>query len=85
MEWYRAEIRGEGFYIESGASIPEMKTVVLEFQASSDEEAEKKANEFACSSEIRKEYWMSALSPTVSVTKFVGANKPTQERSYLLS
>jgi len=85
MEWYRAEITGDGAYIDAGACLPEQKKVIFEFQASSDEEAEKRANEFACSSEIRKEHWMTDPSPTVSVTKFVGAKKPTQEHSYLLS
>lgn len=83
MLWYRAEIKGEGFYIDGGVTLSERKVVIWEFEASSDEEAEEKAKTFAHSPEIRREYWMTG-SPNVAVTKFIGRNQPTKERHYLV-
>lgn len=83
MYWYRAEIRGAGYYIDSGAHLPETKVVHYDFHARNAKEARKKAKEFAHSSEIRREFWMTDLNPQITVMRILNSAKPLQERAYL--
>ncbi len=82
VEWYRAEIEGDGFMIDAGAALPDKKRVIYVFPASDDEEAEKKAKEFGHSLECYKEFWITRIR-NITVTKYIGKEKPAKETAYL--
>lgn len=83
MEWYRAEITGEGVYWDSGVELPEVKIVVYEFEAESDKEAEEKARRFSRSFEIRERFWMTDSNPRIAVFKCIILDTSKRERAYL--
>lgn len=82
MEWYRAEIEADGFMIDAGAALPDSKRVIYVFQASDDEDGEKRGNAFAYSAECGEEFWITRVK-SVTVTKYIGKEKPAKETAYL--
>jgi IS1 family transposase len=79
--WYRAEIKGQGFYMESGSVLPETKVVHFEFQARNKMEAREKVEDRL--SEIRREFWMTDSNPAITIMQIIAGNQPIQERIYL--
>ena len=80
---YRAEITGEGFYIDSGAKLPETKTIHYEFSAKNKKEATTKTDQFAHSKEIKEKFWMTDLNLKVTILRIENKDGQTEERSYL--
>ena len=81
MQWYRAEIKGDGFFFDGGSLLLEKKVVEYIFRALSDEDAERIVRIFAGSREFRREYWVTDMNPEVVLTKFVGGTYIPQEAS----
>jgi len=84
MRWYRAEIRGEGFMLDSGHPIPEEKVVYYDFEEESDELAIEEARRFAHDSSIAREFLLTDPDPQVTVLAFVG-NHPSVKCARLVN
>ena len=83
LKKYKAQITGDGFYFDSGVSLPTIKTVCFEFLAENDNEAQQKAIQFSKSEKIKKEFWLTDENPKISVDRVV-KGEHEEGRAYLI-